>query len=271
MKDLEDKVVLITGAGSGIGQQTALAFAAENARLILLDISQEGLEQTAAMIEPDVETHICDVGDFVAMQSLADKVDSRYGAVDVLINNAGIGTAGLFLDTTIETWHRTIDINLMGVVHGCKAFLPAMVARQQGGAVVNISSMAGYFAAKEMPVYSASKFAVLGFSESLRADLRSHNIFVSTICPGIIITPIVANSILEMNTSGDAAETFRNKAVRFYEKRNYTPDRVATAIVKAVRKRKAILPVTPEAWIAYYLKRFFPGICAWAERQDLPL
>jgi short-subunit dehydrogenase len=122
-----------------------------------------------------------------------------------------------------------------------------------------------------MPVYSASKFAVLGFSESLRADLRSHNIFVSTICPGIIITPIVANSILEMNASGEAAEIFRSKAVRFYERRNYTPDRVARAIIRAVRKRKAILPVTPEAWIAYYLKRFFPGICAWAERQDLPL
>lgn len=274
MKNLKDKVVLITGAGSGIGQQTAVAFAAETAKLILLDINQEGLDQTMSMARSgaqSIEAHICDVSDFSAMQSLADEINSKYGAVDVLVNNAGIGTAGLFLDTKLETWKKTIDINLMGVVHGCKVFLPAMVARKQGGAVVNISSMAGYFANKIMPAYSASKFAVLGFSESLRADLINQNISVSTICPGIINTPIVANAVFEGHASEKDAEKYRKKAVRFYEKRNYTPDRVAKAILKAVKKRKGVVPVSPEAWIGYYLKRFFPGIAAWAARQDAPL
>ncbi|MDH3645653.1 MAG: SDR family NAD(P)-dependent oxidoreductase [Gammaproteobacteria bacterium] len=273
MKNLQGKVVLITGAGSGIGQQTAVAFAAEKTKLILLDIKQEGLDQTVGMAQSDaqsIETHICDVSDFSAMQSLADEINSKYGAVDVLINNAGIGTAGSFLDTTLETWKKTLDINLMGVVHGCKVFLPAMVARKQGGAVVNIASMAGYYAANIMPVYSASKFAVLGFSESLRADLNEQNISVSAICPGIIKTPIIASSVFEGQLSGDDAEEFRKKAVAFYEKRNYTPDRVAKAILKAVKKRKGVVPVSPEAWIAYYLKRFFPGIVAWATRQDAP-
>lgn len=274
MKNLEDKVVLITGAGSGIGQQTAVAFAREKTKLILLDIKQHGLDQTVEMVQPhsqSVETHICDVSDALKMKLLADGVNARYGAVDVLINNAGIGTAGSFLDTTLETWKKTIDINLMGVVHACKVFLPAMVARQQGGAIVNIASMAGYFALKDMPVYSASKFAVMGFSASLRADLHDHKIRVSTICPGVINTPIVANSILEMNSSEEAAEEFRKKAVSFYEKRNYTPDRVAKAILKAVKKGKGVVPVSPEAWIAYYLKRFIPGVAAWAERQDPPM
>jgi NAD(P)-dependent dehydrogenase (short-subunit alcohol dehydrogenase family) len=274
MKNLKAKVIVITGAGSGIGQQTAVAFAEEKAKLILLDINQRGLDQTVEMVRSDaqsVEAHLCDVSDFMAMQSLADEVNSRHGAVDVLINNAGIGTAGRFLDATLDTWKKTIDINLMGVVHGCKAFLPAMVERQQGGAVVNIASMAGYFASKEMPVYSASKFAVLGFSACLRADLREQHIFVSTICPGIINTPIVANSILEIKNSRHSAEAFRKKAVGLYEKRNYPPDRVARAIIKAVKKRRGILPVSPEAWIAYYLTRFFPGVAAWAERQDPPL
>lgn len=271
---MQGKVVLITGAGSGIGQQTAVAFATEKTRLILLDINQQGLDQTMSMARPDaqsIETHLCDVSDYSAMQALADEVNSRYGAVDVLINNAGIGTAGSFLDTTLETWKRTLDINLMGVVHGCKAFLPAMVARKQEGAVVNIASMAGYYAANIMPVYSASKFAVLGFSESLRADLVDSNISVSIICPGIIKTPIVASGVFEGQVSGEDPEKFRKKAVAFYEKRDYTPDRVAKAIVKAVRKRKGVVPVSPEAWLAYYLKRFFPGIAAWAARQDAPV
>ncbi len=264
----KDKLVLITGAGSGIGQSTALAFAGAGARILAVDIREDGLAETQRMIQSTdgyCDTYLADVGDEKSMQQLADDVHRQQGQLDVLVNNAGIGAAGRFLDTTSETCERVLRINLKGVMNGCRVFLPEMVRRGKGGHVVNLASMAAYFPAPDMPIYNASKYAVLGFSESLRADMKDHGIGVSAICPGVVHTNIVKTSTIE-----GPASAWQDKAVEFYRKRNYLPEGVARAILKAVRKNVAVMPVTPEAWVMYYLKRWFPALTRFLAAQKLP-
>lgn len=260
-----DQNVLITGAGSGIGRETALAFARAGAKVIGFDIGSAGLAETARLANGGVvSTHVADVSSESAMRALADIVHAAHGALDVLINNAGIGAAGRFLDTSIETWDRVHAINVRGVMLGCKFFLPPMVERGRGH-VVNTASMAGYFPGADLPIYAASKYAVLGFSEALRIDMAAHGIGVSAICPGIINTNIVATTVAE----GKAAQ-WQGKAVKFYQKRNYGPEKVAQAILKAVQHNRAVVPVSPEAWFGYYLKRFAPALALRMAGQPLP-
>lgn len=270
MKSFKDKQILVTGAASGIGQATALAFAREGAQLWLSDLNEQGLAETADSIRQSggsAQTLTCDVADADAVQAMAAKVHEEIEALDILVNNAGIGSAGRFLDVSLDTWHKVMDVNLMGVVHGCQAFLPAMVERGQGGHVVNTASAASFLASPEMPVYAASKFAVLGLSESLRADMANHDIGVSAICPGIINTSIVRNTIMEgAMGQGDV----QSKVVQFYEKRNYSADHVADAILKAVRRNIAVQPVSPEAWGMYLGKRLMPGLVGRLTQRELP-
>ncbi|MEK6805979.1 MAG: SDR family NAD(P)-dependent oxidoreductase [Pseudomonadota bacterium] len=267
MGRFQNQKVLVTGGGSGIGRETVLAFAREGAQVIAVDVAEKGLRETVVLAQSEgfkCESHLADVSSEPAMRALAETVNKAHGALDVLVNNAGIGAAGRFLDTKVATWDRVHAINVRGVMLGCHAFLPAMVARGRGH-VVNIASMAGYFAAADMPIYAASKFAVLGFSECLRMDLKDKGIGVSAICPGIINTNIVAQTVAE-----GAAAKWQAGAVEFYKKRNYTPDKVARAILKAVRCNIAVLPVSPEAWFGWYFKRFFPGLTRWIASNPLP-
>jgi NAD(P)-dependent dehydrogenase (short-subunit alcohol dehydrogenase family) len=259
-RTFDKKLVLVTGAGSGIGRATALAFANAGAKLVLVDLDEASAGATASSIRVlggDASAYRANVADFEAVRALAETVRTNHGVLDVLVNNAGIGSAGRFLDTSLETWRKVLDVNLMGVVHGCKAFLPAMVERGDGGHVVNLASLAGYVAPADMSIYATSKFAVLGFSESLRADMARHRIGVTAICPGVIHTGIVNATILEGDPS--ANET-RAKIDSFYKKRGYGPEKVASAILDAVRGNEAVRPVSPESWTMYYAKRIAPGM-----------
>lgn len=267
MSQFKGQKVLVTGAGSGIGRETAIAFAAQGAHVIAVDIGEAGLAGTVLTIQHAggiCETHVADVSSESAMRALADKVNAAHGALDILVNNAGIGASGRFLDTSVETWDRVMAINVRGVMLGCRLFLPAMVARGKGH-VVNTASMAGYFASPDLPVYAASKYAVLGFSESLRIDMAGHGIGVSAICPGIINTNIVATTVAE----GESAK-WQSSAVDFYKKRNYGPEKVASAILGAVRSNAAVVPVSPEAWFGWYLKRLLPGVARAMAGRPLP-
>lgn len=270
-RQLKAKKILVTGAGSGIGREIALAFASGGAYLILADVNEMGMQETGKLIAAaggQCESHIANVASRNDMQALADKVGAKHGALDVLVNNAGIGSAGHFLDTSLDTWDKVIDVNVKGVVHGCHYFLPAMVAAGKGGSVVNLASMAAFLAPREMSIYAASKFAVLGFSESLRSEMAEHKIHVAAICPGVINTPIVQNTIME----GAAARTgLRDKAQKMYQRRNYSPEKVAKAVVKAVLHKKSVVPVSPEAWVGYYGKRFVPSLMERLGRFELPL
>jgi len=183
------------------------------------------------------------------------------------VNNAGIAVGGTFLDTSQDNWERVVAVNLMGVVHCSRSFLPMMVSTGQEGHLVNVASMLGYTAARGVSAYCATKFGVVGFSECLRAELRSHGIGVSVICPGVVRTNIISSGVLE-SEEFDVEE--KRKAIEaFYEKRNYPPERVAKAIVKAIRKNRAMVPVTPEAWLSYYLKRLSPSLARLIAQREL--
>jgi NAD(P)-dependent dehydrogenase (short-subunit alcohol dehydrogenase family) len=263
----KDKTVLITGAGSGIGRATAYLLAENNVHLILCDLNKEAADRTAAMSlglgAASAAVHIVDVADWDDMQALAQKVEKKHGALDVLINNAGVGLGGDFLSTPLQDWQWVLSINVMGVVHGCKAFLPAMIQRGYGH-VVNTASMAGYYAAPDMTAYSASKHAVMGLTESLRAEMAPHGIGVSAICPGVINTNIVSAG--RMNGSTGLAQ---EKIAALYRKRNYGPEGVAEAIVRSIEQNRAVTPVSPEAWVFYGAKRFVPNLLDRAGRSTL--
>ncbi|HEY1091768.1 MAG TPA: SDR family NAD(P)-dependent oxidoreductase, partial [Burkholderiaceae bacterium] len=192
--DLRNKRVLITGAGSGIGRAAALAFVRQQAHVIASDIEPSALQALRDEIEAlggACSIYTVDVADASAMQRFAAQMAQDGGAPDVLINNAGIGYLGQFLKSDLAHWRRVLDINLMGVVNGCHHFLPLMLAAGGPRQVLNVASTAGLYPAPAMAAYAASKFAVFGFSEVLKMELDGSQIGVTTVCPGVINTPIV--------------------------------------------------------------------------------
>ena len=259
---LAGKLAVVTGAASGIGRETALALARAGADLAVCDLNEAGLGETAASagaLGRRVLARRVDVAKRDDVQSFAAEVHREHEAVDVLVNNAGVAIGGGFLDTALEDWEWVLSVNLWGVIHGCHFFVPAMVARGRGGHVVNVSSVAGYLAAAQLAAYSTTKFAVFGLSEALRDELRPHRIGVTTICPGLINTPITASARLLGRFGTDTA---RAALIDTYRRRNYGPERVATAIVKAIERNRAVAPVSPEAWVMYLMKRVSPGLTA---------
>ncbi|MEU8621166.1 SDR family oxidoreductase [Streptomyces sp. NPDC048623] len=257
------QLVLVTGAASGIGRATAFAFAEAGARVIAVDRDAEGAARTAEMARligaPEAWGETVDVSDEQAMEKLAAKVASEYGVVDVLVNNAGIGLTGSFFETTSEEWQRVLDVNLWGVIHGCRIFGGQMAARGQGGHIVNTASAAAFQPSRALPAYSTSKAAVLMLSECLRAELAEQGIGVSAICPGIVNTNITATARFAGVTDEAEEKRRQQKVSRLYGIRNYPPEKVADAILGAVLHDRAVVPVTPEARGAHLLSRLAPG------------
>ncbi|MEU1039613.1 SDR family oxidoreductase [Streptomyces sp. NPDC005907] len=268
------QLVLVTGAGSGIGRATAYAFAESGARLVAVDRDAEAAARTAEMARligsPEAWAETVDVSDEQAMEKLAEKVATEYGVVDVLVNNAGIGLSGPFLDTTAADWKKVLDVNLWGVIHGCRLFGKQMAERGQGGHIVNTASAAAYQPSKALPAYSASKAAVLMLSECLRAELAGRGIGVSAICPGFVNTNITSTARF---AGVDAAEEKRRqkRSARLYGLRNYPPEKVADAILRAVVRNEAVVPVTPEARGAHLMSRFAPRALRAIARLEPPL
>ncbi|GHH10149.1 short chain dehydrogenase [Streptomyces rubradiris] len=257
------QLVLITGAGSGIGRATAFAFAEAGARVIAVDRDAESAARTAELCRlvgaPEAWAEPADVSDEQAMEKLAEKVHRAYGVLDVLVNNAGIGLSGSFFTTTTDDWRSVLDVNLWGVIHGCRLFGARMAERGQGGHIVNTASAAAYQPSRLLPAYSTSKAAVLMLSECLRAELAPRGIGVTAVCPGIVNTNITATARF---TGVDAAEQRRRqqRSARLYGLRNYPPEKVADAILDAVARDKPVAPVTPEAKGAHLLSRLAPGL-----------
>ncbi|MFF8975645.1 SDR family oxidoreductase [Streptomyces cellulosae] len=268
------RLVLVTGAGSGIGRATALAFAEAGARVVAVDRDTGSALRTAgearARGAADAWAETADVADERAVEKLAERVTAAHGVVDVLVNNAGVGLGGAFLDTTTEEWKRVLDVNLWGVIHGCLHFGRRMAERGQGGHIVNVASAAAFQPSRALPAYGASKAAVLMLSESLRAELAGREIGVTAVCPGFVTTGITSTARF---AGTDAAEERRRrrKAARLYGLRNYPPEKVAAAVLRAVVRDEAVVPVTPEARVAYALARWLPAAARRVARVKPPV
>ncbi|WP_077798124.1 SDR family oxidoreductase [Streptomyces sp. JHA26] len=268
------QLVLVTGAGSGIGRATALAFAEAGARVVAVDRDAGSAARTAELSRQagarQAWAETADVSDEQSMEKLAARVAAEYGVVDVLVNNAGIGLSGSFFDTTPQDWEKVLDVNLWGVIHGCRLFGRQMAERGQGGHIVNTASAAAFLPSRALPAYSTSKAAVLMLSECLRAELAGQGIGVTAICPGLVNTGITSTARF---TGVDADEEKRRqrRAARLYGVRNYPPEKVADAILEAVVHDRAVVPVTPEARGAHLMSRFLPGALRRLARVSPPL
>jgi NAD(P)-dependent dehydrogenase (short-subunit alcohol dehydrogenase family) len=258
---LADSWVLVTGAASGIGFETALAFAREHAHIVAVDINAEGLDALAQDVQRlGVRCLLrrVDVSDAQAVHDLADELHTTLGRpIDVLVNNAGVAYLGPFLHSPLPVWRRLIDVNIMGTVHMCQAFLPAMV--QAGGSrqLVNVASAVGLTPSPNLSIYSATKHALIGLSDTLSMELEGTGVGVTLVCPGIINTPIVRNR----HTAAAVVPTEQlDRLERHYRLRGAPPSLVGQRIVEAVQDGEDLVLAGPSAHLLFMLKRLSRGL-----------
>lgn len=270
-KTLSGKLAVITGAGSGIGRETAYALAEQGCELVLADLDLAAAEETARESKrfgAHATPYPLDVSDTAAFAAFANTVCADHGVADIVVNNAGIGLAGPALDATDEQIDRLLAVDLRGVITGSREFGRQMVQRGVGGQIINVASAAAFTPSRDLGIYSAAKAGVLLFSESLRGELAEHRIGVSAICPGIVDTNIVSHTpIAGLDAETEAQQ--RDRLDLAYQRRGFTPDRVAADIVKAIIGNKAVVPVTPEAKVGYRVYRFAPWLSRIGARQKV--
>jgi NAD(P)-dependent dehydrogenase (short-subunit alcohol dehydrogenase family) len=243
-----NKKVLITGGASGIGRSLALAFASEGASLLLVDVNQTGLEAVAGEIQSrgaEARWYVTDVSDSDEVARLYEKVSSDAGAPDILVNCAGVAETAAIEEAPLEDWAHVLGVNLWGSINTLHYFLPDMYARGSGH-VANMASVAGLFSSAFQGLYVTSKFALVGLTETLRAEAAVHGVGVSTICPGFINTPMLDN----VNTVG-FAEADNSRLKRLAPK----PEKLAAKILRGIEKNKPLV-IYPVAYKGiFWLKK----------------
>lgn len=253
--DLAGKTVVITGAGSGIGRAAAVQAAAAGARLVLTDVSVEGLAETVASVRPDVLHHEAfDIRDEDAVAAFAHRTLVKR-PVDVVMNVAGISTWGRIQDLASHHWRDCVEIDLMGPIHVLSAFVPAMIETGNGGHVVNMSSAAGLFGLPSHAPYSAAKFGLRGVSEVLRFDLEPHGIGVTLVCPGAVKTPLVGSVTM---VGVDREHPLVKKTVARFEKHAVSPEAAAAAMIRGVEKGKYLVFTSNDVRAGHLLQRYAP-------------
>jgi NAD(P)-dependent dehydrogenase (short-subunit alcohol dehydrogenase family) len=257
------RLVLITGAGSGIGRASAIRFARGGDRVLVTDIHEQSATDTAAEITRlggTATAYRQDTSDAEAWEVLLTDIEATHGLPDVLVNNAGIAIAGSFLEQTVADWDRLMAVNLDGVFYGSRAVAQALVKRGEGGHIVNIASAGAWVPNRVAAPYCASKAGVLMLSESMRLDLAPHHIGVSAICPGVIRTNLMSNGA-KAGTALDQPDTFMTHAAQAQARFSYAgPEVVARAIDRAVRYNLGVVPVNPEAYFINGARRIAPGL-----------
>jgi NAD(P)-dependent dehydrogenase (short-subunit alcohol dehydrogenase family) len=265
MKKLTDRIAVVTGAAGGIGRATAVLLAEKGCALALADVNASGLAETAELAKKygrKVTTHQVDVGNKARMQEFADEVVAAHGGVNIVINNAGVAVISSFQDHELEDFEWLMGVNFWGVVYGCKFFLPALLKGDEGH-IVNVSSLFGLTGVPLQTSYCASKFAVRGFTESLRMELRNTKVGVTNIHPGGIATDIVASSRV---SGGPEMEKRKRSTARAFTKM-LPPALAAAEIVRGIEQNRSRVLIARETYLADGFKRLFPAssvdLIAW--------
>ncbi len=251
------KRALVTGAASGIGRAVALRLAADGATLYLTDVNADGLAGTAAAaieLGASVPEHrALDISDYDAVAGFAADIHSRYPAMDVVMNVAGISAWGTVDKLSHHHWRSMVDVNLMGPIHIIETFVPPMVSAGRGGRLVNVSSAAGIVALPWHAAYSASKYGLRGVSEVLRFDLARHRIGVSVVVPGAVDTPLVQT----VHIAGiDRDDPGVQRWVKRFSGHAVTPEKAAEKILAGVARNRFLIYTSPDIRALYAFKRY---------------
>jgi NAD(P)-dependent dehydrogenase (short-subunit alcohol dehydrogenase family) len=258
--DFAGKIVLVTGAASGLGRGIALAFAREGSDLVLVDIDEKGLVGTAAMVEDAGSRSLVkqvDVSNREEMENMAEEVLSDWGRVDILVNNAGVGVGGELDDIPLESVDWIVGINLLGEIYGTRLFLPQMIERGEGY-IINVASLSGLVLFPLHIAYTTTKYGLTGFTEALWAETRHKGIGVSLVCPGAVSTNIMDHS--RAYSSTERQKESEERWERLLTQRGMDPEEAGRRVLDAVSRKRFLVLLRPEAYLLYYLKRLFPGL-----------
>lgn len=271
MHNIQGAVAVVTGAGSGIGRALALQLASRGAELALADINANGLDQTLKLLgaaKVKVKTYTVDVGEAAAVEKFARSVEQDFGKASLLINNAGVALFGTFAELSLAEMEWLIRINFWGVVHGCKFFLP-LLQRQPEAHMVNISSVFGLFGPPGQIAYVSSKYAVRGFSECLREELRTTAIRVTCVHPAGIATRIAKDARAGAATRSADYKQVQERAAKVL---SIPPETAANLIIRGVLRNKDRVLIGKDAYRIDFLQRLFPAratamLSGWVQKQ----
>jgi short-subunit dehydrogenase len=253
MRTLRGKRAVVTGAASGIGKAIAKELAKAGCHTYLLDIDEAGLQRTVAEISQmgvEVNSGVVDLADKAAVEGTLEQMLASWREIDILVNNAGVAYRGNSAEMSEHDWEHLLRINLAAPIQICQRLLPVLLRRPEGH-VLNVSSMIGLCGFPKFSAYAASKFGLVGYSESLRMEHIRSQIGVSAVCPGFVLTPFIESV---PTTAG---------AVRKRPPPRWlctTPEVVARKSVRAIRRNRGVVAVTPLAHLAWRLKRFVPAV-----------
>ncbi len=250
------KRVYITGAGAGIGLELCKAFADGGADIVASDINEEGLSNVKREVEQKgrrCRTYIIDVANEDRVEAVATELEADDQLPDVIVNNAGIGYIGGFMETSAADWRRTYDINVLGVVHGCRAYIKRWREKGVSGHIVNVSSMSSVAPMPNLSAYVASKYAVEGFCDVLSMELVGDPIDVTCVHPGVINTDIVKNNAM-LRIPTEQIQRLQN----YYGTKGARADIIAEQIVNGVAAKKGNIFVGPGGGFATMMKRLLP-------------
>ncbi|MGI9428756.1 MAG: SDR family NAD(P)-dependent oxidoreductase [Bythopirellula sp.] len=257
MRTLRNKSALVTGAASGIGRAIALGLAREKVDLFLLDIDEVGLVDVVSMVKQERVEAIarrCDVSDPAQIKSSVSHILDRWGGVDILVNNAGITYYGETAQMSTEHCEKLLAINLHAPIHLTRELLPSLLARNEAH-VLNVASFFGLIGTRRLSAYTASKFGLVGFSESLRAEYGRVGLGVTALCPGFVDTNLFATAPL-----GSDQQVQKQPPKWMLT----TPEKIAARAVKAIQRNDAQVVMQPYAKLAHLGKRFVPRLLDWA-------
>lgn len=267
MKIEKGMKAMVTGAGSGIGRSTAILLGKRGVNLFLTDINAIGLAETVELVKQAggvvVKSQALDVSKFEQVKSFAESIHQESGAMDIVMNVAGVALFALIEDMTHADWERVINVNLWGPIHVIENFAPEMIKRKRGH-ILNVASIAGLVGGPWHAAYSTSKAGLVGLSEVLRYDLMQHNIGVSVICPGAVETPLKQSTpILGVDMERPDVKELKEK----FSERAVSPDKVAEIMVDAVERNIFLALTSFDVRLLYFLKRHCFPVYHYAVKQ----